>query len=71
VHFQAFQDGANLRPFLRKGKCVIVRGVGFGVEIELEAELVNELCMNSSLVKNRHHERPSIEVEDEVAEKTE
>jgi hypothetical protein len=71
VHLQAFQDGANSLPFLCEAKGDILLGVGFGIEVELETELVDEFGIDGTLIKDRRHEQPSIEVQNEVAKKPE
>lgn len=41
------------------------------VEVEFETELVNELCVDGTLLENWHHERPSVEVQDEMTKESE
>jgi hypothetical protein len=46
-------------------------GVSLGIEAEFSTELVDEFGMNHTLIENWHHERPSIEILNKVAKKTE
>ena len=71
LHLQVLQVKFNQSPFLCEVKSTEVVGVSLGIEAEFKTELVDELGIDSTLIENWHHERPVIEVQDEVTNETE
>jgi hypothetical protein len=62
LHLQVFHVKSNESPVFCKVKGVNVLGVSLGIEAEFSTELVDEFCMNHTLIENWHHERPSVEI---------
>src|ERR1700689_5095201 len=42
-----------------------------GTEVEFETKLVDELCVDDTLIENWHRERPGIEIQNEMTKESE
>ena len=71
LHLQVFHIQSDQAPLLCEVESAEVIGVSLSIKAEFETELVDELGVDSTLIENWHHERPIVEVQNEMTEKAE